>query len=161
MWHAYAQSPIGDLLLIASEDGLVRVEFPPARPPDDVPRDDARLAPVFRQLAEYFAGTRKHFDVPLAPRGTTFQLEVWRTLQQIPYGETRSYAGIARSIGRPTATRAVGAANGANPIPIIIPCHRVIGTSGSLTGFGGGLDVKRRLLDLEAGIRWLIGDNSG
>jgi len=160
MWHAYAPSPIGDLLLMASEEGLVRVEFPPSRPPDDARRDDTRLAAVVGQLAEYFAGTRKQFDVALAPRGTAFQLEVWRTLQRIPYGETRSYADIARSIGRPTATRAVGAANGANPIPIIIPCHRVIGTSGSLTGFGGGIAVKRRLLDLEAGLRSLIGDNS-
>jgi methylated-DNA-[protein]-cysteine S-methyltransferase len=118
------------------------------------------LAPVLRQLAEYFAGDRKQFDVPLAPRGTPFQLEVWRMLQRIPYGETRSYADIARSIGRPAATRAVGAANGANPIPIIIPCHRVIGTNGALTGFGGGIAVKRRLLDLEAGLRSLIGDNT-
>ena len=104
-----------------------------------------------RELAEYFAGSRKQFDIPLAPRGTPFQLDVWRTLQRIPYGETRCYEEIARTIGRPTATRAVGAANGANPIPIIIPCHRVIGKNGSLTGFGGGISVKRRLLDLECG----------
>jgi methylated-DNA-[protein]-cysteine S-methyltransferase len=155
MWHAYAPTPIGDLLLVASEEGLVRVEFPPALPPDNAPRDEARLAPVLRQLAEYFAGDRKQFELPLVPRGTPFQLEVWRALQRIPYGETRSYAGIARSIGRPTATRAVGAANGANTIPIIIPCHRVIGTSGALTGFGGGLAVKRRLLDLEVGVGFL------
>ncbi len=107
---------------------------------------------MIRQLEEYFAGTRKQFDIPLALRGTPFQLEVWHALQQIPYGETRTYAGIAHAIGRPTATRAVGAANGANPIPIIVPCHRVIGSNGSLTGFGGGIDVKRRLLDLEAGV---------
>ncbi len=156
MWHAVAPSPIGELLLVAGDEGLVSVEFPPASPPDAVPRDETRLAPVLRQLAEYFSGTRKQFDIPLAPRGTAFQLEAWRALQRIPYGETRSYADIARSIGRPTATRAVGAANGANPIPIIIPCHRVIGTSGSLTGFGGGIAVKRRLLDLEAGLRSLI-----
>jgi methylated-DNA-[protein]-cysteine S-methyltransferase len=159
-WHAYAPSPIGDLLLVASEEALLEVHFPPSRTPDDAPRDDMRLAAVVGQLAEYFAGTRKQFDVSLAPRGTAFQLEVWRMLQRIPYGETRSYADVARSIGRPSATRAVGAANGANPIPIIIPCHRVIGTSGSLTGFGGGIAVKRRLLDLEAGLRSLIGDNS-
>jgi methylated-DNA-[protein]-cysteine S-methyltransferase len=110
---------------------------------------------VLRQLAEYFAGDRTDFDIKLAPRGTPFQLDVWRTLQRIPYGETRSYADIARSIGRPTATRAVGAANGANPIPIIIPCHRVIGSNGSLTGFGGGMGVKRRLLDLESGLGFL------
>jgi methylated-DNA-[protein]-cysteine S-methyltransferase len=155
MWHSYAPSPIGDLLLVASEEGLVRVEFAGAVAPDDAPRDDKRLAPVLRQLAEYFAGDRTDFDIKLAPRGTPFQLDVWRTLQRIPYGETRSYADIARSIGRPTATRAVGAANGANPIPIIIPCHRVIGSNGSLTGFGGGIGVKRRLLDLESGLGFL------
>ncbi|MGZ8829494.1 MAG: methylated-DNA--[protein]-cysteine S-methyltransferase [Thermoanaerobaculia bacterium] len=155
MWHSYAPSPIGDLLLVASEEGLVRVEFAGAAAPDDAPRDDKRLAPVVRQLAEYFAGERTDFDITLAPRGTPFQLDVWRTLQRIPYGETRSYADIARSIGRPTATRAVGAANGANPIPIIIPCHRVIGSNGSLTGFGGGMGVKRRLLDLESGLGML------
>ena len=155
MWHSYAPSPIGDLLLVASEEGLVRVEFAGAVAPDDAPRDDKRLAPVLRQLAEYFAGDRTDFDIKLAPRGTPFQLDVWRTLQRIPYGETRSYADIARSIGRPTATRAVGAANGANPIPIIIPCHRVIGSNGSLTGFGGGMGVKRRLLDLESGLGFL------
>ena len=151
IWHAYA----GDLLLVANEEGLLQVHFPPAHPPVDAPRDDARLAPVINQLAEYFAGTRKQFDVPLALHGTPFQLEVWRALQQIPYGGTRSYADIARAIGRPTATRAVGAANGANPIPIIVPCHRVLGSNGSLTGFGGGIAVKRRLLELEAGIRVL------
>ena len=153
MWHAYARSPIGDLLLVASEEGLVRVEFPPAQ--SDTRRDDAPFTAVMRQLDEYFAGTRKQFDVPLALRGTPFQIEVWNTLLRIPYGETRSYADIARSIGRPTATRAVGAANGANPIPIIVPCHRVIGSNGTLTGFGGGIAVKRRLLDLEAGIRYI------
>ncbi len=161
MWHAYAPSPIGELLLVAGDEGLLRVEFPPNHPPADAPRDDARLAPVLRQLEEYFAGNRKQFEVPLAPRGTPFQLEVWRALQRIPYGETRSYAEVARSIGRPNATRAVGAANGANPIPIIIPCHRVIGSSGALTGFGGGLGVKRRLLDLEAGVRPLIDQHLG
>ena len=155
MWHAYAPTPIGDLLLIAGEEGLLEVRFPPALPPRDAPRGYGRLAPVIQQLAEYFAGDRKQFDVPLALRGTTFQLEVWHALQRIPYGETRSYADLARSIGRPAATRALGTANGANPIPIIIPCHRVIGSNGSLTGFGGGIDVKRRLLDLECGIRSL------
>jgi methylated-DNA-[protein]-cysteine S-methyltransferase len=155
MWHAYAPSPIGDLLLVAGEEGLLQVHFPPAHPPVDAPRGYARLAPVIQQLAEYFAGDRKQFDLPLALRGTPFQIEVWRALQQIPYGQTRSYEDVARSIGRPTATRAVGAANGANPIPIIIPCHRVIGKNGGLTGFGGGIAVKRRLLGLEAGIRIL------
>ena len=154
-WHAYAPSPIGNLLLIANEEGLLEVHFPPALPPRDAPRGYGRLSPVIRQLAEYFAGTRKQFDVPLALRGTTFQIEVWRALQQIPYGQTRSYTEIARWIGRPAATRAVGGANGANPIPIIVPCHRVIGMDGSLTGFGGGIAIKRRLLDFEAGIRYI------
>lgn len=153
MWYAYTPTPVGDLLVVGSEEGLLRIEFPPAAAPAGVPRDERRLAPVLRQIDEYFAGSRREFDVPLAPRGTAFQLEVWRALQRIPYGETRSYAEIARSIGRPAATRAVGAANGANPIPIIIPCHRVIGSNGALTGFGGGIDVKRWLLDLEAGGR--------
>jgi len=152
MWYSYANTPIGDLLLVASEEGLLRIEFPPSSPPE-IPRDNRKLAPVIRQLDEYFAGRRKQFAVKLASRGTPFQLEVWRMLQTIPYGETRTYAQIARDIGRPAATRAVGAANGANPIPIIIPCHRVIGSNGSLTGFGGGIDVKRRLLDLESGPR--------
>ena len=154
MWHASAPSPIGVLLLVANDVGLVRVEFPAkwrtAAP--GCPDSGGPLSSTIRQLAEYFVGHRKQFDLPLAPRGTAFQLEVWRALLRIPYGETRSYADIARSIGRPTATRAVGAANGANPIPIIIPCHRVIGTSGALTGFGGGIAVKRRLLDLESGV---------
>jgi O-6-methylguanine DNA methyltransferase len=153
MWHAYAPAPIGDLLLVADEEGLVRIEFPPASPPDDAPRDDRRLAPAMREIAEFFDGRRKAFDVKLALRGTPFQLEVWRTLLRIPYGETRTYAEIAKSIGRPAATRAVGAANGANPIPIIVPCHRVIGSNGSLTGFGGGIDVKRWLLDFEKNLR--------
>jgi len=153
MWHAYAPSPIGNLLLVANEDGLLEVHFPPAVPPRGSSRGYGPLAQVIRQLAEYFAGDRKKFDVPLALRGTPFQLDVWRALQRIPYGETRSYADIARAIDRPTATRAVGAANGANPIPIIIPCHRVIGTNGALTGFGGGIDVKQRLLNLEGALQ--------
>jgi len=151
IWHAYAPAPIGNLLLIADEEGLLRIEFPPASPPDEVSLDEERLMPVIRQIGEFFAGRRKTFDVRIALRGTAFQLEVWRALLCIPYGETRSYAEIAKSIGRPTATRAVGAANGANPVPIIVPCHRVIGSNGSLTGFGGGIDVKRWLLNFEAG----------
>jgi len=151
MWYAYGATPIGDLLLVGGAEGLLRIEFPPSVPPQGVPRRDARLAPAMRQLDEYFAGRRTEFDLALAPHGTPFQLEVWRSLRRIPYGATRTYAQIAREIGRPAATRAVGAANGANPIPIIIPCHRVIGSSGSLTGFGGGIDVKRRLLELESG----------
>ena len=105
------------------------------------------------QLDEYFSGQRTTFDLKLAPWGTDFQLEVLRALQEIPYGETRSYQDVATHIGRDKAVRAVGAANGRNPLPIIIPCHRVIGANGSLTGFGGGLSTKRFLLDLERGVQ--------
>ena len=108
------------------------------------------LAQARRQLDEYFAARRRRFDLPVAPEGTAFQVRVWRQLERIPYGETISYAELARRIGQPTAARAVGAANGANPIPIVIPCHRVIGANGTLVGFGGGLDVKERLLELES-----------
>ena len=104
------------------------------------------------QLGEYFAGGRTHFDLPLAPSGSPFQLRVWNALREIPYGQTASYGEIARKVGVPSAPRAVGAANGLNPIGIIVPCHRVIGSDGSLTGYGGGLERKRLLLDLEAGV---------
>jgi methylated-DNA-[protein]-cysteine S-methyltransferase len=105
--------------------------------------------PVVTQLREYFAGARKTFDVELAPKGTPFQLDVWKALCEIPYGDTISYAELARRIGRPAAVRAVGAANGANPIPVIVPCHRVIGSNGTLTGYGGGIERKQFLLTLE------------
>lgn len=111
--------------------------------------DASRTRELVRQLEQYFAGRRREFELVLAPRGTDFQLAVWRALSGIPFGETRSYSEIARAIDKPDAVRAVGAANGANPIPIIVPCHRVIGANGSLTGFGGGLDAKETLLRLE------------
>ena len=145
IWHAYA----GDLLLVANEEGLLRVHFPPAHPPVDAPRDDARLATVIHQLAEYFAGERAAFDVALALEGTSFQRTVWGALQDIPYGQTISYGELARRIGRPSAIRAVGLANGRNPVSLIVPCHRVIGGDGSLTGYGGGIERKRFLLELE------------
>jgi methylated-DNA-[protein]-cysteine S-methyltransferase len=113
---------------------------------------DARLAPVLAQLREYFAGVRRGFDLPLKPAGTAFQLAVWTALRQIPYGETISYAELARRIGNPKAVRAVGLANGANPISIIVPCHRVIGADGRLVGYGGGLNIKERLLALEGAL---------
>jgi methylated-DNA-[protein]-cysteine S-methyltransferase len=118
------------------------------------PRDDEHpiLRQAARELEEYFAGRRREFSVPVAPEGTEFQLAVWAGLTRIPYGATWSYAQLAQAIGRPQAVRAVGAANGANPIGIIIPCHRVIGSDGSLTGFGGGLPLKRRLLELEGAL---------
>jgi len=106
---------------------------------------------VKRQLEEYFAGERTIFDIPLAPEGAPFEREVWRALEEIPYGETVSYGEIARRVGQPTAARAVGTANGRNPIAVIVPCHRVIGADGSLTGYGGGLERKRLLLELERG----------
>jgi methylated-DNA-[protein]-cysteine S-methyltransferase len=146
-------SPIGPLTLVERDGALVRLSFgahgrrEPATP---------LLALATSQLNEYFAGERREFDLPLAPSGTEFQLACWRALAEIPYGETRSYGEQARRIGRPDRARAVGAANGANPIAIILPCHRVIGADGSLVGFGGGLETKRRLLDLEAGILTLV-----
>jgi methylated-DNA-[protein]-cysteine S-methyltransferase len=114
--------------------------------------DHAVLRDARRQLEAYFDGTRREFDLPLAPRGTQFQLAVWQSLRGIPYGDTISYAQLAQRIGKPNAMRAVGAANGRNPLPIVVPCHRVIGANGDLTGFGGGLPTKRFLLELEGAI---------
>jgi methylated-DNA-[protein]-cysteine S-methyltransferase len=150
---------IGTLRLVAEDGCLVKIEFggsaggaATAHPG----RDDV-LAVTALQLREYFAGQRQHFDLPLAPAGTVFQRAVWQALAAIPWGETRSYADIAQAIQRPTAVRAVGAANGRNPVPIVIPCHRVIGSDGSLTGFAGGLAVKRTLLELEGSLQRLQG----
>lgn len=151
-WHEI-ESPIGRLLLAGDGAALLQVHFQagphPLQPAASWRRDAAPLAQATRQLAEYFAGSRRNFELPLAPRGTAFQLAVWRALQSIPYGETVSYGELAQRLGAPSAARAVGLANGANPLPIIIPCHRVIGADGSLTGFGGGLPIKRALLALE------------
>jgi methylated-DNA-[protein]-cysteine S-methyltransferase len=148
-------SPVGTLTLVADADALVailwqddrpgRVVLPPARRDDD----HAVLAAARAQLADYFAGRRTAFALPLRPRGTDFQQAVWRALRDIPHGETRSYGDIARAVGRPAAFRAVGAANGRNPLSIVVPCHRVIGGNGALTGFAGGLAAKRHLLALE------------
>ncbi|RAP58608.1 methylated-DNA--[protein]-cysteine S-methyltransferase [Oleiagrimonas sp. MCCC 1A03011] len=147
-------TPIGVLTLIADEDGaLVRVNLPQScKPPPDlgpVHEDRARLAPICAQFAAYFAGERFDFDLPTRPHGTPFQRGVWEGLLDIGYGRTASYAELARSIGRPRAVRAVGAANGANPLSIIVPCHRVIGADGSLTGYGGGMEAKQWLLEHE------------
>ena len=154
MKYCYVDSPIGDLLLAGDEAGLSLVGFPAGsmrrEPEPDWVHDPAPFAAAREQLREYFAGERKSFDLPLKLTGTEFQVRVLEELQRIPYGETTSYSDIAERIGRPKAMRAVGAANGRNPIPIIIPCHRVIGRSGDLTGFGGGLDTKAALLRLEA-----------
>lgn len=153
-------TPIGMLTLAADAQGLRHIEFPSNRHPVDragwVPGADGIAADIIettsRQLHEYFDGTRRDFDLPLAPEGTAFQCEVWRTLATIPYGETWSYRDLAHAIGKPAAVRAVGAANGRNPLPIVLPCHRVIGADGSLTGFGGGLPIKEALLRLEGAL---------
>ncbi|MGE3353731.1 MAG: methylated-DNA--[protein]-cysteine S-methyltransferase [Planctomycetota bacterium] len=151
-------SPVGRLRLFVDDDGaLVRIDFPAADggatlPDEDAVVDPTRCAAVITQLREYFAGERTVFALPLRPRGTEFQLAAWRALQQIPFGSTASYQQQARRIGRPKAVRAIGAANGRNPIPIVVPCHRVIGKDGTLTGFGGGLPAKRWLLDHERAV---------
>lgn len=151
--YARIDSPLGQLLLVARGATLVAIDLPAAKrsvqPRPDWREDRAALAPIARQLDQYFAGRRREFDLAVAPAGTPFQQAVWAELRRIPYGITASYGEIAGRIGRPAASRAVGAANGRNPIPIVIPCHRVIGRDGSLTGFGGGIDAKRHLLDLE------------
>ena len=154
MNYRYLDSPIGDLLLAGEDQGLVYIGFPSGKG-KVTPGADWRLkADCFKnasmQLGEYFNGTRLKFDLLLAPYGTPFQWEVLQALTRIPYGQTCTYQDIAVNIGRAKAVRAVGAANGRNPLPIVIPCHRVIGANGSLTGFGGGLETKRFLLELES-----------
>jgi len=148
------ESPIGPLLLAGDESGLHMVYFVNGRRPMSPPRhwveDKKPFKEAVRQLETYFAGKLEKFDLPLVLGGTEFQLLVWRSLQKIPYGETVSYGQLAKRIGSPDAARAVGLANGSNPIPIIIPCHRVIGSNGDLTGFGGGLPIKKKLLALES-----------
>lgn len=154
MYYCYFETPIGELLLAGEARSLSMIGFPKGAmrrdPEADWIYNEEPFENVRRQLAEYFAGERKDFDLPLSLAGTDFQVAVLEALQTIPYGETRSYGAIAKQIGRPKAVRAVGAANGRNPVPIIVPCHRVIGSSGDLTGFGGGLDTKAALLRLEA-----------
>jgi methylated-DNA-[protein]-cysteine S-methyltransferase len=154
MYYCYLDSPIGELLLAGDDDALSLVSFPEGSmrrdPEPDWIYNEKPFTAARQQLTEYFAGERREFNLPLKLSGTEFQLSVLHALQQIPYGETTSYSDIAERIGRPKAVRAVGAANGRNPIPIIVPCHRVIGSHGDLTGFGGGLDTKEALLRLEA-----------
>jgi len=150
-------SPVGPLLLAADEAGLRLIEFhtprhPMSRIADWREGDDEVLRETQRQLGQYFDGRRRLFDLPLAPHGTPFQRCVWQALATIPYGQTISYAQLATRIGKPSAMRAVGAANGRNPLPIVLPCHRVIGTDGSLTGFGGGLPTKHFLLTMEGAL---------
>jgi methylated-DNA-[protein]-cysteine S-methyltransferase len=152
----HVETPVGRLLLVADNCGLRRIEFANAKRPaaigDTSLRDDvSAFKDCISQLLAYFAGELQSFDLRLAPEGTAFQQTVWRHLCKIPYGATIAYGELARRIGNPSASRAVGLANGSNPIPIIIPCHRVIGSSGKLTGYGGGLPIKEKLLALERG----------
>lgn len=168
MIHTVVESPLGPLTLVADDEGRLAglymrdqryrpaderfgdaVDLNPGSPPRPG-SPEAVLAQAAEQLAEYFAGTRHALDVPQAPLGTPFQRQVWAALARIPYGETRTYAEVADQIGRPTAVRAVGAAIGRNPLCVVVPCHRVLGTGGSLTGYAGGLERKRLLLDLES-----------
>ena len=149
----HLDTPIGHLTLIASEQGLAHLLFDGQEPVDVGLTDDLRevdddpiLETTAVQLGEYFAGERTRFDLPLDLRGTEFQRDAWMALADVPYGETRTYGEQAKAIGRPGASRAVGAANAKNPVPVVLPCHRIVGADGSLTGFGGGLDLKQRLL---------------
>lgn len=144
------QSPVGDLTLTEENGALTGLYFG-RRSLEGEEGLTALLEKASRQLEEYFAGKRKQFDLPLSLRGTEFQRQVWAALRDIPYGETRSYGQIAQAVGRPKAVRAVGMANHRNPISIIVPCHRVVGADGSLTGYGGGLENKKFLLALERG----------
>ncbi|MCP5151692.1 MAG: methylated-DNA--[protein]-cysteine S-methyltransferase [Ectothiorhodospiraceae bacterium] len=154
--YTYVDSPIGRLLLAGDTRGLHYLGFPSGRgslaPPPTWTPDPSPFANVTAQLGDYFDGRLRVFDVALVMHGTEFQRRVWTLLRDIPFGETRSYGWLAAALGTPRASRAVGAANGANPLPIIVPCHRVIGADGSLTGFGGGLPTKRFLLELEGAL---------
>lgn len=153
-YHTTIPSPLGDLLLTGNGQALTGVYLTPHRHGPTVGvewvRDEAPFAEARRQLAEYFAGTRREFDLPLAPSGTAFQQQVWTALRTVPYARTASYGDIARAIGNPRGVRAVGLANGRNPLSIVVPCHRVIGSDGSLTGYGGGVERKQWLLAHEA-----------
>ncbi|MEE8118140.1 MAG: methylated-DNA--[protein]-cysteine S-methyltransferase [Gammaproteobacteria bacterium] len=153
MRYTYLDSPLGEVLLFGDEHGLHGIQLTKKgvqpQPGPDWRKDDEFFHVAKAQLTEYFCGQRKEFDLPLIVRGSGFQQQVWSALQKIPFGETRSYGELATSIGRPTSSRAVGAANGSNRLAIVIPCHRVIGADGSLTGYASGLDNKLALLELE------------
>jgi methylated-DNA-[protein]-cysteine S-methyltransferase len=145
-------SPIDPLLLVGDEAGLRELQMAPHSPPDGATEDPGPLRAAAEQLAAYFAGDLTAWELPLAPVGTPFQQKVWAALREIPFGTTTTYGRIATDLGQPTASRAVGLANGRNPIAVIQPCHRVVGSNGSLTGFGGGLPRKRWLLDHERSV---------
>ncbi|MDQ6805088.1 MAG: methylated-DNA--[protein]-cysteine S-methyltransferase [Actinomycetota bacterium] len=159
MLYCTVGSPIGELLLAGDGEALQILTMQggrrPIRPQADWTRSEGAFAAARSQLEEYFDGRRRRFELTLAPAGGPFELAVWRALLEIPYGETVSYGALASRLGHPAAPRAVGTANGRNPIAVIVPCHRVIGADGSLTGYGGGLERKRLLLDLEAGVQAL------
>jgi methylated-DNA-[protein]-cysteine S-methyltransferase len=152
-YYTYVDMPVGTLLLAGCDHGLQLIGFQCGKgsrgPEPDWQESLSSFRRVTQQLHQYFRGTRTVFDLKLAPKGTAFQKAVWEALAAIPYGQTRTYADIAKAIGRPRAVRAVGLANGRNPLPIVVPCHRVIGKDGSLVGYGGGLRIKQALLDLE------------
>ncbi|AYC33260.1 methylated-DNA--[protein]-cysteine S-methyltransferase [Pseudomonas cavernae] len=155
MHYRYHHSPLGPLLIAGDEQGLRLLHMDAAQPWElaaDWHPDQGELNEACRQLDQYFAGRRQTFELQLAPVGTAFQRQVWQALQEIPYGRTWSYAELARHIAKPEAVRAVGTANGANPLAVVIPCHRVIGSNGTLTGYAGGLERKRLLLQLEGAL---------
>jgi methylated-DNA-[protein]-cysteine S-methyltransferase len=151
--HTVFESPLGELTLVAEDGALSALYFPAHKRLPDAAAFGARTEDGFgeakRQLGEYFAGERTRFSLPLAPRGDPFQLKVWALLQQIPYGQTRTYGALASELGDPHLAQAVGRANGRNPLSIVVPCHRVVGADGSLVGYAGGLERKRFLLELE------------
>lgn len=150
-YYVWITTPMGTMTAVEEDGALIRLDFGKNEPEGAEYGETNLLNETLRQMAEYFSGTRREFTLPLAPRGTAFQMKVWDALSAIPYGQTRSYRDIAQQIESPNAVRAVGGANHRNPISIIIPCHRVIGLNGSLTGYGGGLDKKEALLALERG----------
>jgi methylated-DNA-[protein]-cysteine S-methyltransferase len=149
-YHIY-NSPYGAITIVSDGSAITALWLKEIPVEDGINEKDALIDRARKQLDEYFAGNRREFDLPLSPYGTDFQQAVWKELLAIPYGETRSYGQVAQNIGKPKACRAVGMANNKNPISVVIPCHRVIGADGSLTGYGGGLEMKRKLLDLEKG----------
>lgn len=153
--HTVLDTPLGPMVGVVDNGALMRFGPDPAPDPAQVgERDDAALPALREQLDAYWAGALREFDLPLAPPGTPFQQQVWRALRAIPFGETWSYGELAAHLGRPTAVRAVGAANGRNPVFLVVPCHRVVGSTGGLVGYAGGLDMKRRLLDHERATAW-------
>lgn len=156
IWYAEMKSPLGVLLLESDGEALTRIRLPDEDYEVDRTIERVRKPAMFKeaaaQLGAYFRGERTTFDLPLAPGGTPFQNDVWNELQKIPHGETISYGQLAERVGRPGSHRAVGAANGRNPLPIVIPCHRVIGSNGKLTGYAGGIEAKRTLLELEGAL---------